>query len=225
MTSATWLLDDTLGANDPGISPLQVSHAGQVRGSGYRASGIGCSWSLSITHPISLRDLPPAGTVLYAVGYNPRSGMSRRDVHVVGFKTLLDTVATTTERLIFVSTTGVYGQTTGEWVDEDSPRVPAGDSGRVYLEAEQMLLAHQLGTKAIILRLAGLYGPGRVPQRDRLASGEPLPAAGYLNLIHVDDAAQVVLDAERLAVPPCVYCVSDGHPVLRCDYYADIARL
>jgi nucleoside-diphosphate-sugar epimerase len=177
-----------------------------------------------ITGPASLQ-LPPADTVLYAVGYDPRSGVSRRDLHVAGFRRLLDALPATVERLIFISTTGVYGQSGGEWVDEDSACVPAGESGKVYLEAEQMLFAHPSGTKAVVLRLAGLYGPSRVPQRDRIASGNPLPAGGWLNLIQVEDAAQVVLDAERLAVPPRVYCVSDGHPVLRRDYYEEVARL
>jgi nucleoside-diphosphate-sugar epimerase len=178
-----------------------------------------------LAEPNSLRDLPAAGTVLYAVGYDPRSGPSRRDVHIVGFEALLDAVAGTTQRLVFISTTGVYGQTSGEWVDEDSPCAPETESGMVYLEAEQMLSANRLGARAIILRLAGIYGPGRVPQKSSLTSGAPLSATGHLNLIHVDDAAQVVLDAERLAVPPRVYCVSDGHPVPRSDYYTELARL
>jgi nucleoside-diphosphate-sugar epimerase len=76
------------------------------------------------------------------------------------------------------------------------------------------------------LRLAGIYGPGRVPRREALLSGEPLVAAeGRLNLIHADDAVRVILAAERLARPPRLYTVSDGQPPLRSEYYAEAARL
>jgi nucleoside-diphosphate-sugar epimerase len=82
------------------------------------------------------------------------------------------------------------------------------------------------------LRLAGIYGPGRVPYLDKLKNGEPIaaPAIGWLNLIHVDDAATVVLAAERWLdqAPgdgPHLFCVSDGHPVVRGNYYREAARL
>src|SRR4029077_14609061 len=88
-----------------------------------------------------------------------------------------------------------------------------------------------LGRNSIILRLAGIYGPGRIPFRSLLRAGEPIPAAseGYLNLIHVVDAAGVVLAAadanlEHLNERPQVFCVSDGHPVERSEYYREVAR-
>jgi nucleoside-diphosphate-sugar epimerase len=173
----------------------------------------------------TLRNLPPAETVLYAVGYDPRSGASRRDIHITGFRALVDALAAAPRRFIFISTTGVYGQNTGEWVDEDSPCLPDSESGQIYLEAEQMLLAHPAGERAVILRLAGIYGPDRVPQQRTLAAGEPVPAAGHLNLIHVDDAVQAVLAAERNAATSRVICISDGAPALRRDYYTELARL
>ena len=78
----------------------------------------------------------------------------------------------------------------------------------------------------IVLRLAGIYGPGRLPRRAELASGEPLPiAAGeHVNLIHVEDAAAAVLAAEAHAQPPRTYIISDGHPVERREYLAELAR-
>jgi nucleoside-diphosphate-sugar epimerase len=81
----------------------------------------------------------------------------------------------------------------------------------------------------VILRLAGIYGPGRIPFLDRLRAGEPIPApsAGHLNLIHVEDAASIVVAASNLAPladGPRVYCVSDGHPVQRGDYYREVAQ-
>jgi nucleoside-diphosphate-sugar epimerase len=80
--------------------------------------------------------------------------------------------------------------------------------------------------------LAGIYGPGRIPRADALQRGEPIdaPADGCLNLIHVDDAAQIVLDVEAAAgsgkiATPRTYCVADGNPGQRREYYAELARL
>jgi nucleoside-diphosphate-sugar epimerase len=76
--------------------------------------------------------------------------------------------------------------------------------------------------------MAGIYGPGRVPLQGRLRAGEPIaaPHGGWLNLIHADDAAAVVLAAEQrdLAGFPLVINVADGVPVPRGDYYREIAR-
>jgi nucleoside-diphosphate-sugar epimerase len=85
---------------------------------------------------------------------------------------------------------------------------------------------HELRDKTVVLRMAGIYGPGRIPHSERLRQGTPLdvPAEGYLNLIHVDDAASVVLAAEERARTPNLYVVSDGHPVRRRDYYAFLAK-
>jgi nucleoside-diphosphate-sugar epimerase len=87
-------------------------------------------------------------------------------------------------------------------------------------------MSGDLAGKAIILRLAGLYGPGRIPRGEDLKAGRPIdaPAEGWLNLIHVDDAAQIVLRAEQFAVPPRTYVISDGHPVQRSEYYRELAR-
>ena len=81
--------------------------------------------------------------------------------------------------------------------------------------------------RSLILRMAGLYGPGRIPNAAEIRLNQPLaaPEHGYLNLIHVDDAASVVLAAAERAKPPRTYVVSDGHPVQRREYYEELARL
>jgi nucleoside-diphosphate-sugar epimerase len=90
-----------------------------------------------------------------------------------------------------------------------------------------MLMEHPLGTRSLIFRCAGIYGPGRVPHIATLRAGAPLavPPTGYLNLIHVDDAAEIILQAERQLATPELLNVSDGQPVVRSEYYAEIARL
>ena len=128
---------------------------------------------------------------------------------------------------IYISSTGVYAQTDGEWVDEDSATEPTRDGGRACLAAEKLLADYPLCRRSIVLRLAGLYGPGRIPLRRQIEAREPLatPSDGFLNLIHVDDAAQIVLLAETYAPPPQCFVISDGHPVPQSEYYEELARL
>lgn len=179
-----------------------------------------------VTQPESLVDLPAATTVLYAVGYDRRQGQSMREVYVAGMRNVLGALPKETGRILYISSTGVYGDSAGEWVDEDTPCSPQREGGRACLAAEKVLAAHPLGPSSVVLRLAGIYGPGRIPRKDLLIAGEPIPAPadGYLNLIHVDDAAAVVLAAERASTPR-TYVVSDGHPGQRREYYLELARL
>jgi nucleoside-diphosphate-sugar epimerase len=116
----------------------------------------------------------------------------------------------------------------GDWVDEDSKCVPERAGGRACLAAEERLLAHPLAGVSIILRLAGIYGPGRLPNLQALQAGEPIaaPEHGFLNLIHVDDAARAVVAAGVASrAGGRRYLVSDGCPVSRREYYAEVARL
>jgi nucleoside-diphosphate-sugar epimerase len=140
---------------------------------------------------------------------------------------VLDALSPETARFVYISSTGVYGQADGEWVDEFSPCHPAREGGRVCLAAEEALRRHRLADRVIILRLAGIYGPGRLPNQRALMAGEPIasPAHGFLNLIHVHDAAAVVLAAVDRGRPPQLFNVSDGHPVPRREYYQEAARL
>jgi nucleoside-diphosphate-sugar epimerase len=201
-----------------------VSHAEHARQ--IAAAGI-LPILADVTEPATLRALPPAETALYCVGYDPAGRKSRREVYVEGLGNVLRALAPVTRRIIFISSTGVFGEAGGEWLDEESPCRPAREAARALLAAEQQLLAHPLGDLAVVLRLAGLYGPGRLPQAVEIRSGRPLTAAErcWVNLIHVDDAAAVVVAAEARARPPRTYLVSDGHPVQRREYLGRLAEL
>lgn len=179
-----------------------------------------------VTEPESLRNLPAAETLLYAVGYDRSAGPEMREVYVAGLANVLTKLSPNTQRLIYISTTGVYGQADGDWVDEDSVCEPVTEGGRVCLEAEQLLQGEAVKFQRTILRLAGIYGPGRIPRVATLQAGEPIaaPQSGFMNLIHVDDAASAVLAVEQNS-PSDLYTVSDGHPVVRGEYYAELARL
>lgn len=187
-----------------------------------------------VTRPETLKDLPTADTVLFAVGHDRDSDQPIETVYAGGMRNVLATLPENTGRYIYISTTGVYGPAGGDWVDEATPPDPQRDGGRASLAAEQTLAAHPIGARSVVLRLAGIYGPGRVPYINELRDGKPIPAPsnGYLNLIHVDDAAAVVVAAAEMPLAESmeldgnvrVYCMSDGHPVERAEFYAEVAR-
>ncbi len=180
-----------------------------------------------VTRPETLAGLPAAETVLYAIGYDRSGGLSRDAVQVRGLRAVLDALRHPPARLIYISSTGIYGACDGDWVDEDTPCRPDRESGRMALAAEETLRSHPIGSRAIVLRLAGIYGSGRVPRLRDMVAGRPLPVApdAIANLIHVDDAASVVLAAEAQIQPPATYVVSDGHPVPRREFYRHLAEL
>ena len=181
-----------------------------------------------VTEPASLAGLPAAETALFAVGFDRQAGRSIEEVYVGGFENVLDALPEETGRVIYISTTGVYGDAAGDWVDEETPCDPQRPGGTASLAAEETLWRHPLAASGMILRLAGIYGPGRIPNQAPLVAGEPIavPTEGYLNLIHVEDAASAVLAAASADVPlPRQYLISDGHPVRREEYYAELARL
>jgi nucleoside-diphosphate-sugar epimerase len=172
---------------------------------------------------------PEVRTVLFAVGYDRASGRSIQEVYADGLQRVLGSLPQTVERLIYISSTGVYGPTSaGDWVNEDTDCQPTREGGKASLAAERLLQNHPVfASRGIILRLAGIYGPGRIPRAHDLAAGKPIdaPAGGWLNLIHVDDAARIVLLAENSGRSPRLFAVSDGNPVVRGDYYRELARL
>ena len=119
--------------------------------------------------------------------------------------------------LIYTSSIGVYGGRDGAWVTEDSPRLGAGDSNATLMEAEDIILRSGAATPTV-LRVAGIYGPGRDP-RARMSAAAQLPQRGeyWVNLAHRDDIVSAVLHVLRLVDAPRVLNVSDGAPERACE--------
>jgi nucleoside-diphosphate-sugar epimerase len=181
-----------------------------------------------VTEALTLGNLPEVDTVLYAVGPDTVSGQTQEAICVDGLRNVLNALPTTFRRFIYISSTGVYGDAGGEWVDEETPCYPQRAGGKACLAAEGLLDAHPFADRAVVLRLAGLYGPGRIPRQDALRAGQAIdaPQDGFLNLIHVDDAVEAVLaSAEADLRLPRRYLIADGAPVERREYYAELARL
>lgn len=127
-------------------------------------------------------------------------------------------------KLVYTSSTGVYGQNDGSTVTESSPTEPAAETGRVLLEAERLLLeaARQNRCPAVILRVAGIYGPGRGYWLRQFLSGEArLEGDGQrlLNMVHRDDVAGAIIAALERGEPGEIYNVADNEPVTQCEVF------
>ena len=135
-----------------------------------------------------------------AFGLDRSSGQTMRAVYVEGLANVLAALPAPA-RFVHVSSTSVYGQTDGEEVDEQSATEPEEESGKIVLEAERVL--RRAAPEAIILRFAGIYGPGRLLRRQAIEAGEPIVgnADKWLNLIQVEDGAEAVLAAVELQHP------------------------
>ncbi len=122
--------------------------------------------------------------------------------------------------LVYTSSTGVYGERDGAWVDEATPARGEGPGSRALIEAEQVLLGADL-TGVTVLRVAGIYGPGRDP-RPRFAQADQLPMHGayWVNLAHRDDIVRAILGMLEHTGEARVLNVADGAPTQA----ADIAR-
>lgn len=207
--------------------PVHATTRSPHRAAQLAASGL-MPHVVDVTQPSSLRSLPAVGTVLWAVGWDRASGLPIAEVYVRGLESALAALPTSVERVIYISSTGVYGDAHGELLDETAKCAPNREGGRACLAAEQALAAATpWGARAIVLRLAGIYGPGRLPNRAPLAAGEVLPLSGesHLNLIHVHDAVRVVLAAAGATRAPRTFNVSDGSPCTRAEYYGELSRL
>ena len=155
--------------------------------------------------------------LVYCVTPSQRDEAGYRRAYVDGLRHVLAWLAEHGQRprrLLFVSSSGVYAQRAGEWIDEDAPAEAQGYSGRVMREAERVAL--DSGLPATLVRLTGIYGPGRqwllgqVREGYRVTSEPPL----YANRIHADDAAGLLAfllqaDAAGAELADCYLGVDD----------------
>jgi nucleoside-diphosphate-sugar epimerase len=167
--------------------------------------------------PRSLAELPAAiDVVVYAASPGGRDDAFYRTAYVEGLRNLIAALAAQGQRprrTIFVSSTAVYGQTRGEWVDETSDTQPAHFSGRRLLEAESVL--RESGLPGLVLRLGGIYGPRRTRLIDEVRQGRAAIAKGgplYTNRIHRDDCVGALDHLIDAADPADCYLGVDSEP-------------
>lgn len=181
-----------------------------------------------ITRADTLPALPAGITrLIHVPAPGARDADVYRGVFVDGLRNVLDALDTTQlKRVVFVSSSAVYGEHHGDWVDEDTPPAPQGFNGRVLLEAEAALAARGLSSTSI--RLAGLYGPGRLQLIERLrsgAAGAPRQPEHWANRMHIDDAASAVFHLALLPEVAPVYVGCDDTPLPLHVLYAELASM
>jgi nucleoside-diphosphate-sugar epimerase len=181
-------------------------------------------WQADLAGP-GLAALPAVDSVVFAATPDTRDETAYRRVFLEGLQRLLAALdRRRLRRVILVSSTAVYGDHGGDWVGEDTPAEPLGFNGQVLLEAEQWLAAQPLSTVSV--RLAGLYGPGRLQLAERLREGKaraPRHEPVYANRIHVDDAAAALVHVLRLPDPARCYLGVDDTPLPLHEFYDAVA--
>jgi nucleoside-diphosphate-sugar epimerase len=172
----------------------------------------------------SLAGLPLAGERIFH--FAPPPGQGVEDLHT---RRLAAELARRDEakHLVYISTTGIYGDCAGAWVDETRAPLPAADRARRRWDAEQTLRRwSEAGSgELIILRVGGIYGPGRLPL-ERIRQGLPLvreEEAPFSNRIHAEDLARICVAAMDRGPNGAVYNVCDGHPTTMTDYFFRVA--
>ena len=195
----------------------------------------GLRWiAADLTQPETLGALPRGIThLVYLAAPDSRTEAEYRAVYRAGIEHVLDALPPHgSQRVIFISSSAVYGDHGDAWVDEDTPLDPPAFNGCILQEAEGWL-ARRAGLSngrlvATCLRLSGIYGPGRTFLLERLRTGKAAAPTGtghWANRVHVDDAARAICHVLTLPDPAPVYLVTDDTPLPIRTLYEDLARL
>jgi nucleoside-diphosphate-sugar epimerase len=170
----------------------------------------------------SLEGLPsPLDYVVYSAGASGFDEAAYRRVYVDGAVKLLEAMrrqGIAPKRFLYTSSTGVYAQQDGSWVDENSPTKPTNFSGEILLEGEAVVLETEFSS--VIVRLGGIYGPGRTRLVDAVRDGSARINEGtpqYLNLNHRDDCAAALEHLMTLEKADSIYLTVDSYPVDRSE--------
>jgi nucleoside-diphosphate-sugar epimerase len=176
----------------------------------------------AVTH----RDLSPAwyrGSAIFYFAPPQQTGESDTRLH-----RFLDALTEQPSALIYISTTGVYGDLRGAMADESTPLNPSTPRARRRASAEEIsrVWCHEHSVRRVVLRVPAIYGPGRLPL-DRLRSGEPAvieSEAPIINRIHVDDLVSACVAAYHNENARGVYNVSDGNDLTMTAYLKRVAE-
>lgn len=202
---------------------------------GHRVAGVRRRWTdaaatppglvrcqADATQPETLAALPAdVDALVYCVSADERSDAAYRAAYVDGVGNVLEVLrrcGAPLRRVVLVSSTAVYGSQEGDWVDESSVAAPRDFSGQRLLEGERLLAsfaAQQAAPfEATVLRLSGIYGPGRTRLIEQVATGKARRSAQpkYGNRLHRDDCAGFIAHLLELERPAALYIGVDDAP-------------
>ena len=167
-----------------------------------------------------------ADTIYYLVAAKEFSPNAYRAAYLDGLNTVLESCqALQVRRVVFVSSTSVYGDSLEPWVDEATPARPKNFSGEILLEAEQTVLASPF--QPTVVRFSGIYGPGRRRLIDQVCSGEAKVTGKpfYTNRIHRDDCAGVLRHLRTTSYGHNLYLGTDCKPATKDEVIQYIASI
>lgn len=183
-----------------------------------------------LTRRDHLERLPgPFDWVINTVSSSRGGAEAYRDTYLEGTRTVLAWLATQPlAKFVYTSSTSVYAQNDGSVVDESSPAQPAGETGRLLRDTEELLLsaARERAFPAVILRVAGIYGPGRGHLFHQFLAGEARVAGDgsrLMNMVHRNDVATAIIAALEHGQPGEIYNCADDEPVSQRDFLAWLA--
>lgn len=191
-----------------------VEHAKRLSEEGFRVV------VATLDESAGMPALDVAGSVLYYLVPPPGGGIY--DVRTFNFCAALNATAPPA-KIIYMSATSVYSETGGGVVTETSPTNPSSAMGKRRLDAEIAFRGYGAanGVPVVILRVSGIYGPGRLPLM-QINQGQPLlreAESGPSNRIHADDLARICLAAAEKGENGDIFNVSDGHPSSMTTYF------
>jgi nucleoside-diphosphate-sugar epimerase len=177
-----------------------------------------------LDRPESLQGMPVADSAVFYLAPPPRRG--EKDTRMRNFLEALEKNGYP-DVFVYLGTSGVYGNQDGRLVTEDTPPAPGTDRARRRLDAEQCLSAYATrhAIDHVMLRVGGIYGPGRLPEK-RIRDGVPVlheELAPKTNRIHADDLATVCLAAAEHGRSGRIYNVSDGCSSNMTEYFYTVA--
>ena len=198
----------------------RISHAD----SGLKAVGV-MPLIGDVTRPETLAKLPADfDWVINCVSSSGGGAEDYRAVYLQGTRNLLEWLSSASpKKFVYTSSTSVYAQTDGSLVTETSPAEPAAETARVLVETEKVLLeAVSANFPAVILRVAGIYGPGRGYWFKQFLQGEAkIEGTGerFLNMVHRDDVVGAVISALQHGSAGEIYNVVDDEPVTQLQLF------
>ena len=173
--------------------------------------------------PSSLKNLDIHQALIYYFAPPPDQGVI--DTRISHFIAAMQDMVP--QRIIYISTSGVYGDCHGAWVTEDEAVKPSADRSRRRLDAEQQLKSYckRSDAELVILRVPGIYGCDRLPVA-RIKQGRSVVKDhdSFTNRIHEDDLARICVATGEKNKPADIYNVSDGQPGTMAQYFTETAR-
>lgn len=219
------------GCGYVGVATADLFHAAGWEVEGWTHSSISAAQLSAKPYPVRAVDITDRravqaahgkfNTAIHCASSGGGDADNYRQIYFQGAKNLVEILQP--DRFIFTSSTSVYAQTKGEWVDEESAAEPRHETGKILREAEDFIQQN----RGVVVRLAGIYGPGRSALLRKLLSGEARLENGgerYQNQAHRDDIATAIFLLAQLPDEPRIVNVTDNEPMTQRDCYEWLAR-